>query len=639
MRDHGCVVTPKAPAAPSRLDVRARARAVLDAAVQACDAYGRTDLSGHLATTRREIADPSVHVVVVGEFKQGKSSLVNALVGADVCPVDDDIATAVPTYVRYGDPPQAELIFEGDPPERRPVALAEVRRWAVEGNLREGAAARGRELAGSGTGGGGADEPRLMGVEIRIQRQFLAGGLVLVDTPGVGGLGSTHATSSLSAASMADALLFVTDAGQELTRSEKDFLNRARELCPTVACVLTKTDFYPAWRQIRDLTTAHLGTGIPVIPVASPLRAQAARTNDAELNQESGFPDLVRHLRELVGGGAAARLAARAANEVLAVCEQIESQFQAERAALADPARAQRVVSDLTAVKQRVETLRSAAARWSTTLSDGVADLTSDVDHDLRERIREVLAEADRAIEQGDPVDTWSELERWLEARVAHEMLANYTLLRDRATALSEEVGRHFEEASGEVLRQLAVANPTPLATSVHTEHRIDLKKMGLGQQAMTALKATYGGALMFIMLGVLVGVSLTPVALGIGLLMGRKGLKDEKQRQVQARQAQAKNAARRYCDEVSFVMGKDSRDTLRRIQRQLRDHYTGLAEQLNRSNNEALRAATEASQRTEAERRQRLADLDAEIERVGQLRGHAEALLAVAEAAGGGPR
>ena len=37
--------------------------------------------------------------------------------------------------------------------------------------------------------------------------------------------------------------------------------------------------------------------------------------------------------------------------------------------------------------------------------------------------------------------------------------------------------------------------------------------------------------------------------------------------------------------------MGKDSRDTLRRIQRQLRDHYTALAEELNRSNAEALAA------------------------------------------------
>ena len=48
---------------------------------------------------------------------------------------------------------------------------------------------------------------------------------------------------------MADAVVFVTDASQELTRSELDFVRQARDLCRTVVCVLTKTDFYPAWRH------------------------------------------------------------------------------------------------------------------------------------------------------------------------------------------------------------------------------------------------------------------------------------------------------------------------------------------------------------------------------------------------------
>ncbi len=88
---------------------------------------------------------------------------------------------------------------------------------------------------------------------------------------------------------------------------------------------------------------------------------------------------------------------------------------------------------------------------------------------------------------------------------------------------------------------------------------------------------------------------------------MGHKGLKDEKKRQVGQRRAQAKNAMRRYCDEIQFVMGKDSRDTVRRVQRQLRDHYTVLAEELNRSNAAALTAATDTAKRTQAEREKRL--------------------------------
>ena len=72
-----------------------------------------------------------MHIVVAGEFKQGKSSLVNALVGAPVCPVDDDAATAVPTFVRHGEKAGASCLRDGERP-REAIALADVRRYVVE---------------------------------------------------------------------------------------------------------------------------------------------------------------------------------------------------------------------------------------------------------------------------------------------------------------------------------------------------------------------------------------------------------------------------------------------------------------------------------------------------------------------------
>jgi hypothetical protein len=459
---------------------------------------------------------------------------------------------------------------------------------------------------------------------------MLTGGLVMVDTPGVGGLGSAHAAAGLAAISAADAVLFVTDAAQELTRSELDFLEQARSLCSTVVCVLTKTDFYPAWRRIRELDEGHLRLvgGIPIIPVSSPLRARAVRANDRAMNVESGFPDLVTFVQERVGGGAGTRLAAEAGAEIISVCDQLNGTFEAERATLADPSSSQRVIDELNFTKSRVEALRTAAARWNQTLNDGGADLNTDIDHDLRERIRKVILEADDAVDEIDPADTWGQMEDWLRARISYELLANYTFLRRRATMLSEQVADHFREASGTSLNQLAVYNPTPLVSDKPVEHKIELDKMNARKQAMVALKSAYGGALMFTMLGALMGVHLGPIGIGIGIVMGHKGLKDEKKRQVGQRRAQAKNAMRRYCDEIQFVMGKDSRDTVRRVQRQLRDHYTVLAEELNRSNQAALTAATDTAKRTQAEREKRLRDLEAELTRLKQLRERAAKLV-----------
>jgi hypothetical protein len=150
---------------------------------------------------------------------------------------------------------------------------------------------------------------------------------------------------------------------------------------------------------------------------------------------------------------------------------------------------------------------------------------------------------------------------------------------------------------------------------------------MKAGKKAMVMLKSAYGGVLMFTMLSSMAGIALGPIGIGIGLVMGHKGLREEKKRQLLQRRTQARNAIRRYCDEVSFVIGKDSRDTLRRIQRQLRDYYSGLAEELARSNTDALTAAQEAVRRTQTDRDRRLGDINAELERLDQLRQYARAV------------
>jgi hypothetical protein len=318
--------------------------------------------------------------------------------------------------------------------------------------------------------------------------------------------------------------------------------------------------------------------------------------------------------------GAAGRRSAKAGAEVAAAVGQLAAQLEAERAALAGPARAEAVVAELTAARERVRTLVTDTAQWRQTLDDGIADLAEDVEHDLRTRVRRVVEEADESLEGVDPADIWAEMRAWLESRASRELLANFVLLRSRAEELSEQVARHFSEVSDAAFDHLRVTDPgNRLPEPVPG---VPAEEMGVRTQAMVALKgASYGGALTFASFYGLASVALAPLTVGIGLIMGGKVLRDEKKRQVVRRREQARAAVRRYCDEVSYVMGKDSRDTLRRIQRELRERYGVLAEELNRSSTEALRAASSAAQRGAAERGQRLADLDAELEQIRQLR------------------
>jgi hypothetical protein len=97
--------------------------------------------------------------------------------------------------------------------------------------------------------------------------------------------------------------------------------------------------------------------------------------------------------------------------------------------------------------------------------------------------------------------------------------------------------------------------------------------------------------------------------------------LRDEQERQLTIRRTTAKNAVRKYLDEAQFLAGKEQRDTLRRVQRQLRDHYNTRAEELHRSVAEATGAAAQALKADEATRTKRLKDVQSELQRILGLR------------------
>src|SRR5262249_21233665 len=112
----------------------------VDLALTALERHDRPDLRARLRAARNRLVDEQVRVLVVGEFKQGKSMLVNALVGAPVCPVFDDLATSVPTVVRHGDTATVTLVRVLDAdgsaaqprPERIPVEVEQLPAYAPE---------------------------------------------------------------------------------------------------------------------------------------------------------------------------------------------------------------------------------------------------------------------------------------------------------------------------------------------------------------------------------------------------------------------------------------------------------------------------------------------------------------------------
>jgi len=596
----------------------------VDLALAAVERHDRPDLHARLRATRTRLVDEQVRVLVVGEFKQGKSMLVNALVGAPVCPVFDDLATSVPTVVRHADTATVTLVrvLDADGPAGQP----RTERIAVDVE---------QLPAYASESGNPGNRERLSCVEVGIPRPLLAGGLVLVDTPGVGGLSSVHGAATMSALPSADAVLLVSDASQEYTAPELELLRQATSVCPNVACVLTKTDLYPDWRAIAELDRGHLaraGIDADLFTVSSTVRWQALLAGDTELNAESGYPALVRYLRKDVLG-LADELARRSTlHDVLAVTDQVASSLRAEQTAQQNPEAVQELIRELTAAEQRAAGLKERSARWQQTLNDGVADLNADIDYDLRDRMREILRDGEEALTSaGDPTKAWDQFSAWAQQAAAAAASANSIWATQRARWLAQRVAEHFDEDHQQLLPALRTETPGAL----RSVRALTLKagdKLGVGGRLLTGVRGGYVGMLMFGLLGTMIGLPLLhPIAIGAGLLMGRKAVGDERKRMATRRQNDSKAALRRYVDDVTFHVGKDSRDMLRGLQRDLRDHFTAQAEQLKRSLQESLQAAERSVKASRSEREARLAEIKTELQRLEAVRKQVRTLLAPA--------
>jgi Dynamin family len=594
----------------------------LEQALRTIAPYRRSDLEERLRQAGYRLRADRIRVLVVGEFKQGKSLLVNGLARAPVCPVFDDVATSVPTVVSYAEQPSAALVRVIEPAEDGDPERAKLER--VELPIEE----LGRHIAETGNPG---NREGWRQAEIGLPRALLAGGLEIVDTPGVGGLNSVHGAATLAELPTADAVLFVSDASQEYTAPELEFLRQATKMCPNVLCVLSKTDLYPEWERIAELDRAHLdreGIRTELLTVSSALRVHAIRSGDDEADEESGFPVLISYLRDQVVSQADLLARRSTAHDIVAVSEQLATALLAERTSYTDPAAAEMVIRELTEAKQHAAALKERSARWQHTLSDGVADLNADIDYDLRDRMRDIVREAEEEVNRaGDPKKIWDQLSGWVEQEVSAAVAANFLWTAQRARWLASQVAEHFS-GDGQLLPKLRTRTEDPL----HGVHAMELRSsepFGIGQKALSGMRGGYVGVLMFGMLGTIVGLSLiNPFSIGAGLLLGAKGFTDDRRRVYAKRQNDAKAAIRHYADDVIFQAGKESRELLRRVQRDLRDYYTDRAEETNRSLKDSLVKAEQSVRASKEEQQRRLAEIPKELARLEELHSRAVSML-----------
>ena len=165
--------------------------------------------------------DKTFEIAVFGRVSSGKSSLLNAILDADVLPVGVTPITAVPTRITYEEKPSMTVSFA-----EAPAKTMEVTRLA--------------EYATEQQNPGNAKHVTRITVTLPAGR--LRDGVTFVDTPGLGSLATSGAAETLAYLPKCDLGVVLIDAGSTLTTEDLQTILTLQEAAVPAIVLLSKAD-------------------------------------------------------------------------------------------------------------------------------------------------------------------------------------------------------------------------------------------------------------------------------------------------------------------------------------------------------------------------------------------------------------
>ncbi|MFC0860892.1 dynamin family protein [Sphaerimonospora cavernae] len=207
-----------------------------------------------LAELRRRLREDRLRVLIVGEAKRGKSTVVNALLGRLVMPTGVVPVTALPATVTFGEPDCLSVGYRDGRVEERPID--DLPLFVTES-------------------ANSANRLGVTSVVVRLDAPLLARGVEIVDTPGVGSVHEHNTAQAESALETMDAAVFVLTADPPVSASERELLARVAGSSVRTFVLLNKVDYmHPeacaeALAFTRQVVEQATGVRMRVYPVSA----------------------------------------------------------------------------------------------------------------------------------------------------------------------------------------------------------------------------------------------------------------------------------------------------------------------------------------------------------------------------------
>jgi small GTP-binding protein len=186
-----------------------------------CESYGNQKQKELLCEQKKKLEKIHFNLSVLGQFKRGKSTLINALLGEDILPTGVLPLTAIITSLHYSENKMAEVIFNNG--EKKIINYKNICQYVTEKENPQNC-------------------KEIKEVDIYYPSPLLKKGVILVDTPGIGSIYKNNTEITENYLYRADVVIFVLAVDPPMTEKEMDFLNEVKEIANKVIFVLNKID-------------------------------------------------------------------------------------------------------------------------------------------------------------------------------------------------------------------------------------------------------------------------------------------------------------------------------------------------------------------------------------------------------------
>lgn len=329
--------------------------------------YQRT--SNELLLLKARLNKPELYILVGGEAKVGKSTFINCLIGKDVCPSADEVCTNVPSLIRYGEKEKAVVHYkatvDSEESKNKEISFDEIAEYSTESKN-----SRNKEAVDY--------------IEIFVNSEMLAKGLVFIDTPGLGALDPRHAVATFEMATQADAILFLGNTDKELSTFEIESLKQliSCSKCGYVAHILTCCDQGDA-SAISSANEAALAENIKKHKIeticisSTTYKKYVANKNEAYL-EKSGYKNVFSFI-ENISIVQKDILCAICERELRLKVEELRSKITVIKETTEDPIKLEARLNELERCKRRLLEISENSISWKNSFRKKQIDLQSEI--------------------------------------------------------------------------------------------------------------------------------------------------------------------------------------------------------------------------------------------------------------------